>query len=355
MTIPGFTYEALPGRVVFGRGTLSQLADEVNQAGAARALVITTAPQAGTANTIAKSLGDLAIGSYPKAVMHSPVQVTDEAMVYLQEAKVDCLVAVGGGSAIGLAKALAYRTELPQIAIPTTYAGSEMTPILGQTEDGLKTTVRSSSILPETVLYDVDLTLTLPKAMSITSGLNAMAHAVEALYAENRNPVISMMAEEGIRSLFRALPAIHADPSDTDARTQALYGAWLCGAALGSVGMALHHKLCHTVGGTWNLPHAETHTIILPHATAFNAQACERLDALGREIAGQSLATALYDLAQSCGVPLALKDIGMPEDGLARAAQLAVARPYYNPKPFTETHIAKLLDDAFHGRRPGGN
>jgi alcohol dehydrogenase class IV len=180
---------------------------------------------------------------------------------------------VGGGSTTGLGKAIALATGLDQIVVPTTYAGSEMTPILGQTERGVKTTQRSPAILPEVVIYDVDLTLTLPPALTATSGLNAIAHAVEALYAQDRNPIVSLMAEEGIAALARSLPVLVDAASDLAARSDALYGAWLCGACLGAVGMALHHKLCHTLGGSFDLPHAETHAVVLPHAVAYNSAA----------------------------------------------------------------------------------
>ena len=205
--------------------------------------------------------------------MHTPVEVTELALAAMKDCDADCIVSLGGGSTTGLGKALALRTGVNQLCIPTTYAGSEMTPILGETKDGLKTTVRTNDVLPETVIYDVDLTLSLPPALAATSGINAIAHAVEALYARDTNPVISLMAEEGIRALARALPAIVAKPDDREARSDALYGAWLCGVCLGTVGMALHHKLCHTLGGTFDLPHAETHTIVLPHALAYNAPA----------------------------------------------------------------------------------
>ena len=186
--------------------------------------------------------------------MHTPVDATEKALAVVRERAADALVAVGGGSTTGLGKAIALRTDLPQIVLPTTYAGSEMTPILGETSGGAKTTQRSPKVLPEVVIYDVDLTLGLPPAVSATSGMNAIAHAVEALYAKDRNPVISMMAEEGISALARSLPRISADPHDREARSGALYGAWLCGTCLGAVGMALHHKLCHVLGGMFDLP-----------------------------------------------------------------------------------------------------
>jgi maleylacetate reductase len=280
--------------------------------------------------------------------------VTERAMQAVRDSGADCTVALGGGSTTGLGKAIALRTDLPQIVIPTTYAGSEATPILGETRDGLKTTQKSPKILPEVIVYDVDLTLTLPPGLSATSGMNAIAHAVEGLYTQDANPIVSLMAEEGIRALGLALPRIVRDPGDREARSDALYGAWLCGVVLGSVGMALHHKLCHTLGGTFDLPHAETHTVVLPHAAAYNAPAApEAMARVARALGVKEATTGLYDLAKGLGAPIALKDIGMPEAGLDRAADLAVANPYWNPRPIERDGIRALLDDAFWGRRPG--
>ena len=262
-------------------------------------------------------------------------------------------MAVGGGSTTGLGKAIALRTDLPQIVLPTTYAGSEMTPILGETEDGVKTTQRTPKVLPEVVIYDVDLTLGLPAAIAATSGMNAMAHAVEALYAKDRNPVTSLMAEEGIRSLAQALPGIADDPQDRAARWDALYGAWLCGTCLGSVGMALHHKLCHVLGGTFDLPHAETHTIVLPHAVAYNASAApEAMNRIARAIGAENAAQGLFELARRLGTKLALRDIGMPAKGIEQAAKAAMAAPYWNPRPLDEGALRDLLTRAWNGDPP---
>jgi alcohol dehydrogenase class IV len=200
--------------------------------------------------------------------MHVPIEVAQKAIAEASRLGADCVVAGGGGSTIGLAKAIALHAALPILAVPTTYAGSEMTPIYGLTESGVKRIGRDPRVLPKTVIYDPLLTLDLPLPMSISSGFNAIAHAVEALYAENANPVTRLMAEEGIRALARGLSAVKANPSGIDSRSDCLYGAWLCGAVLGMSNMALHHKLCHVLGGTWNLPHAETHTVILPHVIA---------------------------------------------------------------------------------------
>lgn len=349
----GFIYSALPGRVVFGDGTLETIAEEVERLGAGRALILCTPRGEADARRVETLLGDKAAGVHPGAVIHTPVEVTDKALKIVENLGADCLIALGGGSTTGLAKALALRTGLPQIAVPTTYAGSEVTPSLGQTEKGRKTTIRDMKVLPETVIYDVALTMSLPVSVSATSGMNAIAHAVEALYARDRNPVTTIMAREGIRALVEALPVIVKDPQNRPARAGALYGAWLCGTVLGSVGMALHHKLCHTLGGSFDMPHAETHTVILPHAAAFNAQTAGDLLAPVAELTGaESPGQGLYDFAKKIGAPTALKELGMPEDGLDEAAGIATENPYWNPRPVTRDDIRALLEAAFHGRRP---
>ena len=349
-----FVYTALPARVVFGAGTLARVAEEVQRLGCGRALVLSTPPQERDARALADRLGALAAGVFAEAAMHTPTQVTERGLAVARELRADSLVALGGGSTTGLGKAIALRTDLPQLVIPTTYAGSEATPILGETQDGRKTTQRSPKILPEVIVYDVDLTLTLPPALSVTSGMNAIAHAVEALYAEEANPVISMLAEDGIAAISRALPRIVADPRDPQARSDALYGAWLCGTCLGSVGMALHHKLCHVLGGTFDLPHAETHTVVLPHAAAYNAPAApEAMARVARALGtSQNAPQGLFDLARSLGAPTSLREIGMPESGLDEATDHAVASPYWNPRPIEREAIRALLDDAWQGRRP---
>jgi maleylacetate reductase len=348
-----FTYQAAPMRVIFGRGTLNQLADELARLGVSRVLVLATPNQAQQASGIATMLGARAAGVFAEAEMHTPVGVTDRAMACAKDLGVDGVVAVGGGSTTGLGKAIALRTDLPQVVVPTSYAGSEMTPILGETRDGLKTTQSSPKVLPETVIYDVDLTLTMPQSLSATSGLNAIAHAVEALYARDRNPIISLMAQEGIGSLARALPKIKHDAHDVEARTNALYGAWLCGTCLGAVGMALHHKLCHTLGGSFNLPHAETHAVVLPHAVAYNASAePQAMAQIARALGAKDAALGLFELAGEIGVRRSLQDIGMREQDVDRAADLAVKNPYWNPRPVERDAIRELIARAFAGMTP---
>jgi maleylacetate reductase len=349
-----FTYQALPMRVRFGAGSLAALPDEVAGLGLSRVLVLCSPEQQDTGKLVADALGDRAAGVLPEARMHVPVEVAHRARDLATELGADGCVAVGGGSAIGLGKAIALEHGLPVIAVPTTYAGSEMTPIWGLTEAGAKRTGRDPRVVPVSVLYDPELTLTLPAGLSATSGMNAIAHAVEGLYAPDASPVVSLMAEEGARALAAALPAVVADGCDLDARAEAQYGAWLCGAVLGATTMSLHHKLCHTLGGTLDLPHAQTHTVVLPHALAYNAPAVpEAVAALSRALGGgPDPARELWDLAGRLGAPRSLRELGMAEDDVDRIADLAVASPYANPRPVTRDAVEALLRAAWAGAPP---
>ncbi|MCW5651557.1 MAG: maleylacetate reductase [Ramlibacter sp.] len=351
-----FIFNGQPSRVVFGAGALQHLEREIEALGARRALVLSTPQQAPQAQAIADRLGPRAAGIFPHAVMHVPMETARQAREEAARLGADCAVALGGGSTTGLGKAIALDSGLPILAIPTTYAGSEMTPIYGLTEGGLKKTGRDPRVLPRTVIYDPELTLTLPVGLSITSGMNAIAHAAEGLYAQDSNPVMNLMAEEGIAALARALPAIRTDPADVQARGDALYGAWLCGAVLGNVGMSLHHKLCHTLGGSFNLPHAEVHTVVLPHAMAFNAAAApQAMQRIARALKAPTAAAGLFDLARDNGAPVALRDLGMQLQDLDRAADIAVSNPYWNPRPIGAAQrddIRALLQRAYDGTRP---
>ena len=348
-----FVYDILPSRVVFGTGSLDKLPEEIERLGSTKALVLSTPEQRDTALDIVNRLGHHAAGLFDRAVMHVPIEIAQAAREEAQRLGADCCIAVGGGSTTGLGKAIALTSSLPILAIPTTYAGSEMTPIWGITEAGKKTTGRDPRVLPKTVLYEPALTVTMPTRLSVTSGINAMAHCVEALYAKDANPIISMLAEDAIRAFARSLPVLVKHPTDLESRSEAQYGAWLGGVSLGAVGMALHHKLCHTLGGSFNLPHAETHAIVLPHAAAYNAQAApEAMSRVARALGRTSAAQGLFDLADSLGAPVALSAIGMKENDLDRAADIASQNPYYNPRPVTREGIRSLLQDAFEGRRP---
>ena len=347
-----FVYQALPQRIVFGSGTIAAVGEELTRLGCSRAFVLATPQQKNSLDALRRSLGQLCSGGFSKAAMHTPVEVTEEAVAAALRAEADCLVSLGGGSTTGLGKAIALRTDLPQIVIPTTYAGSEATPILGETADGRKTTQRSLKVLPEVVIYDVELTMTLPVRLSVTSGLNAIAHAVEALYTRESNPIISILAVESVRALVSALPRLKSDARNREARSDALYGAWTAGTCLGAVGMALHHKICHVLGGSFDLPHSETHAVILPHAIAYNeASATAQLRPL-QAVLGTQIGAGLHDLAMQLEAPTRLADIGMPREGLDRAADEIAATPYWNPRPVERDAIRRLLEDAFEGRRP---
>jgi alcohol dehydrogenase class IV len=348
-----FTYQAAATRVVFGPGTLDQVGAEVDRLGARRALVLSTPEQAASAEHVANLLGERSAGVFARAVMHVPIETARAAREEAVSRGADCAVAIGGGSTTGLGKAIALESALPVLAIPTTYAGSEMTPIWGITEDGVKKTGRDARVMPRTVIYDPELTLTLPYRLTVTSALNAIAHAAEGLYAHDANPVVALMAEEGIRASASALAPLKADPGSLDARSDALYGAWLCGTVLGSVAMGLHHKLCHTLGGSFNLPHAEVHTVILPHALAYNAVAApQAMERVARALGAHDAARGVFDLARRHGAPLSLVAIGMRAEGLDRAADLAASTPYPNPRPLERDALRALLQRAFDGEPP---
>lgn len=350
-----FTYTGLPARVVFGRGALQQLESEIDRLGARRALVLSTPEQRDQAERVAAQLGDRAAGVFDKAVMHVPIETAREARQVAKELDADCAVAIGGGSTTGLGKAIALDSGLPILAIPTTYAGSEMTPVYGLTENGLKKTGKDIRVLPKTVIYDPELSVSLPVGLSVTSGMNAIAHAAEGLYAQDGNPVMSLMAEEGIRAMAEGLRRVVRSPDDLDARADCLYGAWLCSLVLGNVGMALHHKLCHTLGGSFNLPHAPTHTVVLPHAIAYNAEAAPEAAArIVRALGGDqnSAGAALYDLAKELQAPTTLAELGLTEPDLDKATDIALSNPYWNPRPIERDGIRGLLQNAFQGVRP---
>ena len=354
VALPDFVYRTAPQRIVFGTGIRRRIADEARLAGIDRAMVISTPEQAGSANELAGLLGERSHLRFSGARMHTPVSITEEAVGLAAKHGIDGLVAVGGGSAIGLAKAIALRTDLVQIVLPTTYAGSEMTDIVGQTADGVKQTIRDPKILPEVVVYDVELTTTLPAVSSVTSGANAIAHAIEGLYAENTNPLIGLIAEEGIRALASALPALARALDDRPARAEALYGAWLCGTVLGATSMALHHKLCHVLGGTFDLPHAEMHAVLLPHTIAYNGPAAPAaMHRVARALNTHDVPARLFDLVRDGGAPVSLRALGLRQDALERATELALLNPYWNPRPLERNGIRELLDAAWHGRRPG--
>ena len=358
MAMRQFVHTSPALRVLFGAGTIRKLGEEAGRLGLSRVLVLSTPQQVSEAERASDALAGRAAGMFAGAAMHTPVEVTEAALRRLADLGADGIASIGGGSTVGLGKALALRTGLRHLCLPTTYAGSEMTPILGETANGLKTTQTDARIVPDTVLYDVELTMSLPPRMSLTSGLNAIAHAVEAMYARDTDPITQLMAQEGVRALYASLPGIARSGADAGARADALYGAWLCGTCLGRTSMALHHKLCHVLGGAFGLPHAETHAVVLPYALAYNAPAVpEAVHRLAQAIGRPDPASALQALNLSLGGPASLRELGMPEAGVDRALALAMDNPYWNPRPLDRGALAALLDAAWRGAdlaRPSG-
>jgi maleylacetate reductase len=349
-----FTYDAIGGRVVFGPGTLGRLPEELDALGADRVVLLASDRHAAPVRSV---LGDRVVGHFPDVVQHVPVERALAARALATELKPDALLAVGGGSAIGFGKALRLdpALDVPLVAVPTTYSGSEMTTIWGLTEGGHKRTGSDARVKPELVVYDPELTLGLPPRVAGPSGMNALAHCVEALYGPRANPVTTLLALEGMRALHRSLPTVCAAPDDLAARTEALYGAYLAGTALASAGTALHHKACHVLGGTFRLDHGDTNALVLGHALAYNApaipEALERIeDALGA--APGDAPGALFDLAAAVGAPASLAAAGMPADGLDQATRRIVAEAAGNVRPPEPEGIRRMLDDAFAGRRP---
>ncbi|MGV8872814.1 MAG: maleylacetate reductase [Rhodococcus sp. (in: high G+C Gram-positive bacteria)] len=347
-------FQANPSRVVFGWGAVEAIVEELDYIGVERVLVLSTPHQRELAETIAADLGDRAAGVHAGARMHVPVSIVDDALAAVRTTGADGCLAVGGGSTIGLGKSVARRSSLPVIAVPTTYSGSEMTPLWGETEAGVKTTGTDMKVLPSAVVYDPQLTTGLPLDLTVTSSINAVAHAVEALYSSNGSPLISLMAEESIRSIATALPIVHAERESKVGRADLLRGSWMAGTCLGSVSMGLHHKLCHTLGGALDLPHSDTHTVLLPHVMALNLSAhSAAYDAVCRALGvGDDPAGALWDLVNAVEGPTSLRELGVDEDDLLDIAATAVSAPYPNPVPLTLDNVMAVLSGAVRGVRP---
>ena len=357
-----FVHDSPATRVVFAAGAATTgLRAEIERLELTRLLVICSPEQEPLAHQLARPLTGRIAAIHPHAAMHVPANVAGAALEEALRLDVDGCLAIGGGSAIGLAKAVALRTSLPIIAVPTTYAGSEMTPVWGLTDGARKTTGRDPRVQPVTVVYDPRLSVSLPVAASITSAINAVAHAAEALYAPDRTPITSLLATESARALVDAVPRIAATPRDLRARADALYGCWLAGSVLGTTTMSLHHKLCHVLGGTFAMPHAQTHTAVLPHVLAYNLPAAPAArTALGRAFAdapgSKDPATHMFDLAAEHGAEMSLGALGLPLDGLTEVLdQLldqAAAAPYANPRDLRRTELLSALRNAYDGSPP---
>ncbi|MGH3780611.1 MAG: maleylacetate reductase [Pseudonocardiaceae bacterium] len=349
-----FVYDVPASRVVFGTGRIRQVPDEVERLGAERVLLIAGGREKRYADELAAALGSRLVDRISEVVMHVPAALATAAYERTEQYGADLMVSLGGGSAIGLAKAVALRTGLPILAVPTTYAGSEMTPIWGLTDGGRKTTGRDRTVQPATVVYDPALSTSLPADISAASGMNALAHLVEGLYAPDASPVTAVLAEEGIRALADALPRVVVAPRDLDARARALYGAWMAGWVLGTAGMGLHHRICHVLGGTYDLPHAGTHSAVLPFVTAYNAPAAPAaMVRAARALGAQDPARALWELARRIGAPTSLAQVGLDPGRIQEAARLVVETPPVNPRPVDRAAVHELLRAAYAGALPG--
>lgn len=352
-----FVHDVPASRVVFGCGSLGQVGAEVDRLGAERVLLVASSRHG---EALEAQLEGRIAGRFSDVVMHVPVEVAQRAAAEARAAGADLLVAVGGGSAVGTAKAVARETGLPILAVPTTYAGSEMTPIWGLTENGRKTTGRDPAVLPRTVVYDPELTTSMPAALSAASGMNALAHLVEGLYAPSVSPLLAAQAVEGVRALASALPRVVADPADLDARSDALYGAWLAGWILGTCGMGVHHKVCHTLGGTYDLPHAPAHSAVLAYATQFNQDhAPEAMAAMVGAFAAagrpaHDAPSAVWQLASDLGAPVSLRSLGFDEARIPEAAAIVVDGRPVNPRPVDVHGVRALLAAAHAGALPSG-
>jgi alcohol dehydrogenase class IV len=347
-----FEFDSQTPRIVFGIGTArSALADEMERLHAHRILVVTTESREALARGLAAPLGDRLSAVFAGAQTHVGPETAEAARRAASQARADAVLSIGGGAATGTAKMVALTTGLPIVAVPTTYAGSEVTPVWGITEEGRKVTGSDPRVLPRCVVYDPTLTRALPRDVSSASGLNAMAHSVEAFWAPRRNPVSNLTAEESIRALSGGLPDVVADPGDLSARSLVMYGAYLAGTAFAATGSGLHHKICHVLGGAFDLPHALTHAVVLPYVVAFNAPAVPELAHRIAEALGADDATvALRSLTSRLALPSSLQSLGMSEDQIAQAArQVLRSIPPDNPRPVDEPQVRAILRAAWEG------
>ena len=348
-----FIHELATGRVIFGVGEVSRVADEVRRLDARRVLLIGGGYEKAYADRIADDLGDLLAGRIEEIVQHVPVEIAAKARRTADQLDADLLLCVGGGSATGLAKAVARERSMPILAVPTTYAGSEMSNIWGLTEGQRKTTGRDPRVLPSVVVYDPELTVTMPAGLTATSGMNSLAHAVEALYAQGASPIVALIAEESVRALARALPSCVQRPDDLAGRSDALYGAFLSGVALGNATMGVHHKVCHVLGGAYNLPHGGIHSAVLPYAVAYNRHAAsEAMRRIAAALGADDAAVGLWDLARRIDAPTDLVSVGFDPSAVDEVAAIIAAAPPANPRPITEDGIRELITAACAGEPP---
>ncbi len=340
-------------RVVFATGSISAVAAEIALLNKKRILLISDESAATHAARLKSDLGSMVIQSVDHVVMHVPDEFSAPIAAAARKEEIDLVLSIGGGSATGLGKIIALDCAIDLMAIPSTYAGSEMTSIWGRTNANRKVTGRSSAVLPKTTIYDPELTYSLPHSISVNSGMNAIAHAVEALYAPDVNHEIKIAALEGITIFASGLRRITADINDTSARADLFRGSMLCGFSLNNATMGIHHKICHTLGGMFDLPHAPMHSAVLPWAVQYNQNfAKNQLREIAEALNAPSAALGIWDLANEVGAQTSLKEIGYPIDRSEEVADVISAATYVNPRPFNRNAIVDLLSNAYGGSRP---
>ena len=348
-----FETSSLPSRVVFGSGALAHLNNHLARLKATRVVVVTTPGRQEMASTVGAQLGTGCVGLLDIAREHVPRSAVEAGRKEVQRVDADCIVTIGGGSATGLGKAIALTRDLQFVAIPTTYAGSEMTAVYGISDDGRKQTGRDERVRPSLVIYDPELTLELPLAASISSLFNATAHAVSALYGSQRDPITPLIAEEAIAVLSSSISQLPERTSELHVRELALFGACLAGSCLSTTVLGLHHRLCHVLGGSFGTPHSQTHTVVLPYVVDFFRDAApDATEAIGRALGVDDPAACLFDLAESVHAPTDLRSLGLRPDDLERVVQLALQTKIPSPRVVDPDNLSELLIAAFHGRRP---
>jgi maleylacetate reductase len=320
----------------------------------------------GWVEKIESNLDEKLVAIFDRVQPHVQDVQVQEALALAQEINADAVIGVGGGSPIGMAKATGFQLQLPIVAIPNTYAGSEMTPVYGITHTNenppRKVTVNDPKITPRLVIYDPELTLDLPPELTASTGINALAHCIEALYSKTRNPLSTAAATKGVQHIHNSLFRCFQDGKNIEARTEMLLGAHLAGFSLASVSMGLHHGLCHLLGGTANVPHGIANAIILPHAIGFNADATATqlipaAEALGISLDGtnpkrviETMGQSIFELIGRMNLPQRLRDAGVAESNLPRLAETAFQNRTVqnNPKPIaTVGQLERLLRDAW--------
>jgi len=348
----GFIRESLPMRVVFGEGVFAELGNEIQRLGAIQPFLISHG--SGQLTDLACSLFPRWAGVWTDVRQHVPTELADRCCQAITDAGADLLVAVGGGSATGLAKAVAHRSGLKILCVPTTYAGSEMTPIWGQTDGRSKITARHPGVLPAAVIYDPTLVFGLRRQVVAASGMNALAHCVEALYAPQADPLTSLMATEGARLLFEYLPAAVNGPAGIGL-SEIMWASCLAGSVLGTVGGSLHHSLCHLLGGLHDLPHAETHAVVLPHVLSYlmddvKLQLRPLAETLGVRV--ELVPGSVWDLAVSLGAPTGLGDLGITKADVDEIVQQLMERNPPSPRPLVVGEATDLVHCLVDGARP---